>query len=126
MIRTLLHIVLACVVTLAPPGAAMIEYSCETTGDAQVLSTLGAGNYSDPCCDDEGDTTAFAGAEDCCRATVFSLPQTSPAPTQLAGNATPMLVAFDARTPDVSLRLANIRASLFDCARFSRNLPLLV
>jgi hypothetical protein len=126
LIRNLLHIILAFVVTVAPPGASMIEYSCELTGDAQVLSTLGAGSHVDECCTDEADATALADADGCCSTTVYSLPKTSAAPAQRDGHATLVLVAIDFRAPDMPVRLSGIRASMRDSARVSRNLPLLV
>jgi hypothetical protein len=104
----------------------MIRYSCDLTGDTQVLGTFGAGNRVDECCDQEASGPSFAAAEECCSETMVTLPETSPAPAQLTDQMTAVLVALDVPAPDTSVRMAIVRESLPDRALFSRNLPLLV
>lgn len=129
MIRNALHILLAAVVSLTPPGASMVKYTCDETGaTTQIVSTLGAGNHVDECCDGEkaGPHAFTSVADDCCHATVFSLPPTSPAPVQIAADATPALMPFDMVRPESRARIVVTRATRTVSPPISRNLPLLV
>lgn len=129
MLKNTFHILLAGILSLTPPGAAMVEYTCDETGaTTQIISTLGSGNHVDECCDDEATRShSFTSvADDCCRATVFTLPQTSPAPTQLEAGDAPALVPLDVVRPEATAREAVFVAQRFAPPSISRNLPLLV
>lgn len=107
----------------------MVEYTCDETGDiTQIVSTLGAGNHVDECCDEETSAShaVTSVADDCCRATVFSLPPTCPAPNQLAAFAAPLGVSLEVPVRDTVTRFACAATSPARSSTFSRNLPLLV
>jgi hypothetical protein len=129
LIRDAIHIVLAALVSLTPPGASMVQYTCDETGaTTQIVSTLGAGNHVDECCDGEETAShAFTSLpDDCCRATVFSLPPTSPAPGQVTADAAPAPAPLDIVRPGPCTRLAALPASRALAPPVSRNFPLLV
>lgn len=127
MIKSFSHIALATMVSMTPPGASMIEYSCDLSeSPTQIVSTLAAGNHVDYCCDEEASCAPALAADDCCRAIVFSLPPTSPAPAPVLADVPTAVVVLDIPSPDACTRLAIARGP--GPLRFSpsRNLPLLI
>ncbi|HEX6790428.1 MAG TPA: hypothetical protein VF247_03880 [Candidatus Krumholzibacteria bacterium] len=122
MIRNTLHILLAAMVSLTPPGASMVQFTCDLTGaTTQVVNALGAANHVDDCCDAPSSDHALSAA-DCCRATAFSLPPTSPAPVHT--DATPALACLDIVRPDTMTRAVGMRAARLASPPLSRTLPL--
>jgi hypothetical protein len=104
----------------------MIRYSCDLSGAVtRIVSTLGAANHVDECCGDETEAAAFCATDDCCQATVFSLPPTSPAPNQLVDDV-PVMVSLALLTPATTERLTTARHAPPASPSLTRNLPLLV
>jgi len=127
MIKSFSYIALATMVSLTPPGASMIEYSCDLSATpTQIVSTLAAGNHVDYCCDEEAPCAPALATDDCCRAMVFSLPPTSPAPPPVLADVPNAVVTLDIPSPDAGTRLGfaqGLRPLRFSP---SRNLPLLI
>ena len=124
MIRNTLHILLAAMVSLTPPGASMVQFSCDLTGaTTQVVNALGAANHVDDCCNDPASDHALQSA-DCCSVSAFSLPPTSPAPAHM--DATPALTCLDIVHPDTTPRETALYATRLVSPPLSRTLPLLV
>ena len=124
MIRNTLHILLAAMVSLTPPGASMVQFTCDITGaTTQVVNALGTANHVDDCCNDPGADHALSSA-DCCSVSAFSLPPTSPAPSHT--DAIPALTCLDIVRPDVAPRKTALCATRLVSPPLSRTLPLLV
>jgi hypothetical protein len=119
--------VMACAVSLSPPGSTMVRYSCDLTGaTTQIVGAFGAGNHVDACCPSEaGAPPAALAGEDCCRATVFSLPPTSPAPGQPFMTVSPTQLSLAPMAPTTG-RLLTSRDARMIHVSLARNLPLLV
>lgn len=124
MTRNILHILLAAVVSLTPPGASMVKFTCDVTGaTTEIINAIGAGNHVDDCCNDGAGTHSFTAGE-CCHATAFSLPPTGATPTH--ADAVPAPARVDVLPPDAATRLATMRTVHVVTPPVSRNHPLLV
>ena len=123
--RTFWNILLASVVTLTPPGASMVKFTCDATGaTTQIVNALGAANHVDECCNDAAGTHSLTTGGDCCRATAFSLPLTSATPTHADAEPAPTRTII--LSPDAATRHARMGTAHVITPPVSRNLPLLV
>ena len=128
MTRHILHILLACTVSLSSPTASLVRSSCDLSGATSLtVDVAETGQRVDACCPARAEARSLeSSVSDCCHASVFSLFLTAPVPTLLAAHGTAVLVSFHVVTPEQSARVATLRESAARNVSVARSLPLLV
>ena len=124
--RNIVHILVACSVTLSSPSASLVRSYCDLSGVTSLtVHVVETGHHADACCPEEtGAQSLTSSVSDCCQSSVFSLSRIAPVPTQHAADGAVFLVPSHVVTRSdhvVTLRMTPGRRT---CV--ARSLPLLV
>jgi len=117
--------ILIAVISLSPPGAALVQSYCNLSGTAAVSVALVDASTGDACSDRASGDSHASCVSDCCRTTVLSRGQTLPVLAQPADVA-PVSISWFPLDPDASFAGPCISVAPTRSALASRTLPLLI